>query len=208
MNDSPPTIYNRNELKANDLFDQSFNESKNGDFESAIGTLQKIVYLTDDKQMKADVYNNIGYYQLRIGEYEKSIPNFQKALQLDPDFGFAHDNLGYAFLLTGQVEEGKRQLDRALETGNNDAAYSYRNLALYYSAKNEPEKAEHNFRLAFDYKTIPVDLLEFHYANFLIHQGETKKGMEYLEEAVKKGEQEAIKQMSEITKNESQHDRR
>lgn len=208
LNDSPPTIYNRDELKANDLFDQSFNESKNGDFESAIGTLQKIVYLTDDEQMKADVYNNIGYYQLRIGEYEKSIPNFQKALQLDPDFGFAHDNLGYAFLLTGQVEEGKRHLDRALETGNNDAAYSYRNLALYYSAKNEPEKAEHNFRLAFDYKTIPVDLLEFHYANFLIHQGEAKKGMEYLEEAIKKGEQEAIKQMSEITKNESQHDRR
>lgn len=198
LNESPSSIFNKAELDANDLFHQADQEYKMGNYDSAISTLQKILFLTEDEILKADVYNNIGYYQLRSSDYKKSISNFQKALQLDPNYGFAYDNLGYALIQTGQFEEGKKQLEKALETDNNDSAYNYRNFALYYLAKNEIEKAESNFQLAFESETVPVDLLELHYANFLIKQGETEKGMEYLEKAVEKGEPEAIKRMKEI----------
>ena len=201
LKESPSMIFNKVELDANDLFNQADQEYQKGNYDIAISNLQKILFLTKDEILKADVYNNIGYYQLRSGDYEKSISNFQKALQIDSNYGFAYDNLGYALIQVGQIEQGKQQLEKALETENNDNAYTYRNFALYYLAKNEIEKAESNFQLAFESETISVDLLELHYANFLIKQGKTEKGMEYLGKAVEKGEPEAIKRMNEINKN-------
>ena len=201
LNDSPSTVFSKAELDANDLFHLADQEYKKRNYEEAISNLQKILFLTNDELLKSDVYNNIGYYQIRSGDYEKSITNFDKALQIDPNYGFAYDNLGYSLIQMGQIEEGKQQLEKALKTENNDNAYTYRNLALYHLAKNELEQAESNFKLAFESETVPVDLLELHYANFLINQGETEKGIEYLEKAVEKGEPEAIERMNEIKKN-------
>ncbi|MEM6737285.1 MAG: tetratricopeptide repeat protein [Bacteroidota bacterium] len=197
LNESPSSVVNKAELEANDLLHQAYQECEDHDFEAAISTFRKVLFLTKDELLRADTYNNIGYYLLRIGAYEKSIPNLQKALQIDPNFGYAYDNLGYALIKLGRLEEAKRQLDHARSTENNELAYSARNLALYYQAKNETEKAQKNFELAFE-SASPVDLLEFHYAKFLISKGETQKGIEYLEKAVEKGEPEAIKMMKEI----------
>ena len=198
LNDSPSNVFNKAELEANDLFNKAHEEYQNGDFDSAINTIQKILLITEDVFLKVDVYNNMGYYQLRNGAYEQSIQNFQKALEIDPNYGFAYDNLGYSLIQTGQLEEGRQQLENALKTENNDNAYTYRNLALYHLAKNDLVQAETNFQLAFEAETFPVDLLELHYANFLIKKGEEEKGMEYLRKAVEKGEPEAIKRMNEI----------
>ena len=116
----------------------------------------------------------MGYNLLRVGEYEKSIPNFQNALQIESNYGYAYDNLGYALIQLGRLEEAKQQLDHARSTENNELAYSARNLALYYQA------------------------LEFHYAKFLICKGETHMGIEYLEKAVEIGEPEAIALKNEL----------
>ena len=200
LDDSPLTIFSKAEVNANDLFIQADKEYQSKNFDLAIATLRKILFLTEDEMLKSDVYNNIGYYQLRNGDYEKSISNFKKALSIDSNYGFAYDNLGYALIQIGQIEEGKQKLERAMQTENNDFAYTYRNIALYHSAKNESEKAKLNFQLAFENETVSVDLLEFHYANFLINQGEIEEGMRYLEKAVEKNEPEAIKRMGEIMK--------
>ncbi len=99
------------------------------------------------------------------------------------------------------MEEGKRFLDKALETESNDIAYTYRNYALYYQAKGDTNKAEDYFKKSFDSIKDSVDLLEYHYADFLINNDETNKGMEFLKKAVEKGEPEAIEKMNEIKKN-------
>lgn len=200
LNETPSVIFNKAELDANDLFHLADEEYKKGNYEEAISNLQKILFLTNDELLKADVYNNIGYFHLRSCDYEKSITNFHKALQIDPNYGFAYDNLGYSLIQTGQLEEGRHQLEKAFKTENNDNAYTYRNLALYYLAKNDLEQAESNFQLAFETETVPVDLLELHYANFLFKKDEREKGMEFLKKAVEKGEAEAIKRMKEIKK--------
>ena len=200
LNDSPSKLFNKAELDARELFNRANLEYQNSDFDSAISTLQKTLFLTEDELLKASIYNNIGYYQLRKGDYEKGILNLKKALKIDSDYGFVYDNLGYAFIKIGQIEEGKKYLEKALQTENNDNAYTHRNFALYYLAKKEIEKAELNFQLAFEHETVSVDLLEFYYGSFLIDQGKTETGMEYLRMAVKKGEPEAIKRMNEIEK--------
>jgi Tfp pilus assembly protein PilF len=198
INKTPPTIFSKAELDANDLFHFADNAYKNGNYKESISNLEKILTLTNDEFLKADVHNNIGYNQIRCGEFEKSIASFHKAIRIDPNYGFAYSNLGYSLIQIGKLEEGKKQLDKALKTNDNDIAYIYRNLALYHLAKNDLEKAENNFQLAFETETVPVDFLEFYYANYLIKIGEKEKGMEYLKRAVEKGEPEAIERMNEL----------
>lgn len=198
LNESSSFIDYKTELKASDLFFQANQAYQNKNFDLAISTLQQILPIVDNESLKADVYNNLGYYQLRKSAYEQSILHFQEALRRQPDMGFAHDNLGYALIQLGQLEAGKQQLDQALRTDNNDNAYTYRNLALYHLGKNEIDEARKNFQLAFESQTVPVDLLEFHYADFLLDQGDTDKGMAYLQKAVEKGEPEAIQRMRDI----------
>ncbi|MFY0601576.1 MAG: hypothetical protein JXR03_18010 [Cyclobacteriaceae bacterium] len=168
LKESPASIFDKAVLEANDLFAQSYQEYKNNDFASAISTLQKILFLTEDERLKADVFNNIGYYLMRSGDFGRSIVNFQKALEFDPDYGFAYDNLGYALIQIGKLEEGKRHLDNALKTDSNDDAYTNRNYALYYVAKGENDRAKESFKLAFESETDPVDLLALHYGDFLL----------------------------------------
>ncbi|MHA7128834.1 tetratricopeptide repeat protein [Algoriphagus namhaensis] len=199
--DNPSELYDKQELEANELLKLAYDQYLNNDFEEGIANLQKILFLTNDDVMKADVYNNLGYYSIRLKNYEQSLSYFKNSIQIIPDYGYSYDNLGYALIQLGELEEGKEWLDKAMETKNNDFAYTYRNFALYYQAKGEMNKAEDYFKKSFESITDTVDLLEYHYADFLIKNGETEKGLEFLKKAVEKGEPEAIEKMNEIKKN-------
>jgi Tfp pilus assembly protein PilF len=167
---NPNDLYDEAEVKSNDLFNLSNEQIDNHDYEGAVATLQKILFLTEDYTLKADVYNNIGYYSLLTKNYQQGISNFRKALALGPDYGFANDNLGYALIMNGELEEGWSYLEKAMQTGNNDPAYTHRNMALYYQRKKQFELAEEFFQKAFAAGT-PVDLLDYHYGEFLLEQG-------------------------------------
>lgn len=201
LTDNPSELYDKNELEANELFNAADKLYLRNEFETAISMMQKVLTLTKDDRMKADVYNNLGYYTSRLRKYEQSVTYLEKAIQLIPDDAYANDNLGYALIQLGKLEEGKEYLKKALETEDNDVAYTFRNFALYYQAKGEMDEAEDFFKKSFESVSDPVDLLEYHYADFLIQCGKTDKGMEYLKKALEKGEPEAIQKMNEIKKN-------
>ena len=201
LNDNPSELYDKKELEVNELFKTAYDQYLKNQFDEAIANLQKILYLTNDDVMKADVYNNLGYYNIRLKNYEQSVSYFKSSINIIPDYGYANDNLGYALIQLGKLEEGKEFLEKALETENNDIAYTYRNYALYYQAKGEVNKAEEYFKKSFDSIKDSVDLLEYHYADFLIKIGQTEKGLVFLKKAVEKGEPEAINKMNEIKKN-------
>lgn len=185
----PNDLYDETEVKANDLFNQSCEHFENHELDEAIAALQKILFLTNDAHMKADVYNNMGYYYMRTRDYQQGISNFRKALALGSGYGYANDNLGYALIMTGELEEGLSYLQKALETGNNDPAYTYRNFALYHHRKNDFTKAEEFFQKAFAQNT-PVDLLEYHYGEFLLEKGEVEKAKEFFQRSSDKNEKE------------------
>jgi tetratricopeptide (TPR) repeat protein len=131
-------------------------------------------------------------------EYQKSILQFQKALEIRPGYGYANDNLGFAFIMSGDLDSGKFYLNTALKTENNDAGYSYRNFALYHQKRQEYEQAEEYFQKAFNNILIPIDFLEYFYAQFLFEVGKKEDGMSFLKIAIEKGEPEAIKLMNSL----------
>lgn len=162
--------------------------------------MRKILFVTDDVVLTVDILNNLGYYNLRLKNYQQSIAYFEDAIQRIPDYGFACDNWGYIHIQLGNLQEGKKWLDKALQTKNNHIRYSYRNLALYYQAHGDFHLAEDFFKKALDSISDSVDLLEYHYADYLIQQGRNDEGMAYLKKAVDKGEPEAIHKINEIIK--------
>ncbi len=198
LKESPNKLFDKTEIRIDNLFAQSELEYKRHQFKSASSTIAQVLPLTEEIRFTSSVYNNLGYHQLRLGEYEKGISNFHKAIKLEPGNAYAHDNLGYALIMTGELEEGKTYLEKALKLDNNDHAYSYRNLGLYHFKRGEYEKAEESFQLAFGSITDTVDLLDFHYAKFLIESDKPTLGMKHLEIAVKIGDPEAIALMNKL----------
>lgn len=198
LKEHPSRVYDQEEFIAQNLFIRSYHQSRKQQFEEAISTLRKILPLTENRKLKSDTYNNIGYSLLRLKKYEESISYFKQALEIAPNYGYANDNLGYALIQIGELEEGKKWLNQALKTENNDQAYSFRNLALYHQQREEMELAEANFLKAFETANPQVDLLEYHYADFLFLQGRTDEGMKYMKLAAEKNELEAIQRMKEL----------
>jgi Tfp pilus assembly protein PilF len=173
---------------------------ESGELEKAITTLQKISFLTDNRIYKAGVYNNIGYYKLRLGKYQSSISDFLKAIKLDPNYGYANDNLGFALIMSGDLDKGKEYLEKALQTDNNDNAYSYRNMALYFQKKGDNESAENYFQKAFDQHS-PVDLLDYFYGCFHLEKGDKEKGLEHIQISSDIGEHEGIELLNKMKNN-------
>jgi tetratricopeptide (TPR) repeat protein len=198
VDEAPNPLFNKQELMANALFKEAAQYNDKKKFDAAIEAYQKVLFLTNDDALRIVIYNNIGYAELCKTEYKKSIVYFQKALELDPGFGYANDNLGFAFIMTGDTESGKHYLSIALQTDNNDHAYSYRNMALYHQKRGETDQAKASFQKAFENITQPVDFLEYFYARFLFEQGEREEARLYLQMAVEKAEPLAIQWMNEL----------
>lgn len=195
----PSSLLNPAELKAMRLIEESSQEYEKNKFDFAISLVSEALFFTENDITKVTIYSDLGYYQLRNGNFEESTISFEKVLEIQPDSGTMSDCLAYAYTKLGKLEEAKHCLEEAIATENNELAYHYRNVAVYYAAKGETEKAEEYFKLAFEEASYPVDLLEFEYANFLFNQEKTDEGMKYLQLAVKKNEPEAIQYFKKIS---------
>ena len=60
------------------------------------------------------VHENWGYYYFKIGDYNKAVTSFQKAVDLRPDNFSYYNNLGYAFYEGGRPEEAYQSFQRSL----------------------------------------------------------------------------------------------
>jgi tetratricopeptide (TPR) repeat protein len=71
-------------------------------------------------------YNNLGYVYLQVGDITKAVANFEKALELRPNYGEAYYNLGCAFLNNKQPNEAIDCLQRAMAIDSSVAAIHYK----------------------------------------------------------------------------------
>ena len=71
-----------------------------------------------EKGLKAD----------REGDRESAIHHYQKAIQLSPDFYFAHNNLGSSYLSQSDFAGARKEFERVVELNQSDAT-AYFNLS-------------------------------------------------------------------------------
>jgi superkiller protein 3 len=94
--------------------------------------------------------NNFGAALLgKTGREDDAIAHLQKALEFQPDYAEAHDNLGSALFLKGRVDEAIAQFQKALEI-KPDSAEPYNNLGLALLQKGRVDEAIAQFQKALE----------------------------------------------------------
>ncbi|MGP8216820.1 MAG: tetratricopeptide repeat protein [Bacteroidia bacterium] len=191
------TDFIRNMLIAEGHINHGAELSKKNEFEKAIAEYEKAISLLTDIPTILLLYINIGYAYLRLKQYEKSLPSFNKAMELRPDYSYSLNNMGFAYIMMNQLDKGKEYLDKASNYNDNLKVYSLRDYAIYYMKKGDLVLAETYFNRAFDMH-LPVDLLEYFYSELLMMKSEKDEAMKYLSKSVEKGEPEGIELMNTL----------
>ena len=64
-------------------------------------------------------YNNRGISYKEKGELDRALKDFNKALELNPDFAEAYNNRGIAYGIKGQVDEAIEDASKAIALDKN-----------------------------------------------------------------------------------------
>ncbi len=104
-------------------------------------------------------HNNLGNALFKMGKMDEAIAQFQKALEIKPDFAEACYNLGGAFFQKGDVDEAIAQCQKALQI-KPDYAEAHNNLGNALLQKGRVDEAITHFQKAL--QIIP-DYVEAHY---------------------------------------------
>lgn len=98
---SRPGTYNdyRNALKA----------IKAGDYARASGLLENVVA---KDPWNADAWNNLGYSERHLNNFDKSLAAYQTALKIKPRHRGANEYLGELYLQTGDLPKAREQLKK------------------------------------------------------------------------------------------------
>jgi len=97
----------------------------------------------ENKMAAADGWNARGNALFNRGEIEKAIQAYNRAIQLNPSFGWPYSNLALTYLTQGQYAEAILLYERSLELLNSDKdkAVSWNGLGNIYRRINDYENA-------------------------------------------------------------------
>ena len=86
-------------------------------------------------------FNERGSRYSRSGVYEKAIPDYTKAIELDDTFAEAYFNRGGSYYELGRFDEAISDLTRAIELDpEDDRFYGWRSLAHLFN--DQPDLAQ------------------------------------------------------------------
>ncbi|WP_323042460.1 tetratricopeptide repeat protein [Gemmobacter sp.] len=100
-----------------------------GEFELALRAYYRAA---GEQGINADVLSAIGSTNLKLGRLGQAEQMLRRALELDPDFVPALNNLGVVLMEKGETGEARRVFQRAyaLDSGNSDAIRENLRLAI------------------------------------------------------------------------------
>lgn len=95
--------------KDGDTFTDAEKAVKAQDYRKAIGILDKLLA---NNQQNVDVLNYLGYSHRQVGEFDKSMGYYQRALALLPNHRGANEYLGQLYLRLGDIKQAEAQLTK------------------------------------------------------------------------------------------------
>jgi superkiller protein 3 len=113
---------------------------------------------------------------------DEAIAQFQKALDLQPDFAAAHNGLGSALLERGAVDEATAQFQKALELQPNDADTCY-NLGVALVQKGQRDEGIAHYKRALELQ--PNHAMAHHnLGNALLQKGEVREALAHYQRSL------------------------
>jgi tetratricopeptide (TPR) repeat protein len=101
--------------------------TRKGDYEQAVELLTKQL----EYRKHPYLYISRGYAYSYLGRADLEKEDYLNALELDPDFASAHNNLGIVYYDEDELEKALEHLDKALSLDNDiQAAYQYKGKTL------------------------------------------------------------------------------
>jgi tetratricopeptide (TPR) repeat protein len=110
--------------------------SRNADWRDPITFYRHLLHYSQS----ARVYNNLGMAYADLGDHQKAITFYQKAIALADVYPQTHHNLGNSLEALGRVNEATASYERALEI-NPRFAPAYEKLTNLYLREDKLEKA-------------------------------------------------------------------
>jgi tetratricopeptide (TPR) repeat protein len=95
----------------------------------------------------ADLFVLLGTAQVKKGDYDKALADYNQAVKLNGKYAWAYQNRGDLFRLLGRHDLAVADFRRTLECSPQTALAHY-GLSLVYRAKNDLKKAEEHYRKA------------------------------------------------------------
>jgi len=116
-------------------------------------TIGCIVYLLPacDRKQNALDHNQLGVAYWTQGKLEQAIAQYQKAIQIDPNFAQAHYNLGNVYKNQGQLEQAIVEYQKVIQIDPN-LAYAHYDLGVVYVKQGQLDQAIAEYQ-----KTIQID---------------------------------------------------
>ena len=113
-----------------------------GEYDKAAVSLKGSIGVEDEV-----VYNDKGVALSRLGQNGKAVLYYQKALELNPEFGTAWFNIGKAYYRLGDPKSALAAFQRAVEL-KPDHKSAWNNLGVAYRRQGRYKEACHSYRKA------------------------------------------------------------
>lgn len=161
-----------------ELISDAIAESQHGDYQDST---DKLVAALKTEPRNVPVHYLLGLNYYRLHEFPEAVQEFQRVLQLSPDYELATFQLGLAYARTGDFDNAIQMLKRALELDGTNFSAAF-NLGAAYSRKGMAPEAAAAFRQSI---TIYPEYAQGHRAlgEMLLYRGQVDESLAELRRA-------------------------
>lgn len=124
---------------------------------------EKYEKLIQEHPQTAGYHFGLGYIDVQLQDYEKALPELQKAIELNPSIEYVHYVIGWTYLHSGENADPERALaewekEEKLNPKSLGALQVYNDRADYYLRKGNSSAAEKDYEKITLYAFAPGDV--------------------------------------------------